>query len=100
MGTGYAEGRKPHKRVDQSEYLRVLGEVGVARCDDIAEHFDVSPATAKRQLDGLAHQGKVRIAGGASHGAEYELVTRTTPKITRVSHAEVMAVKRSSHLRR
>lgn len=58
-------GRKPHVRVPQNEYLRVLAEVGgTAILDDIAEHLDVSTATARRALDGLAHQGKVAVQSG------------------------------------
>jgi hypothetical protein len=59
--------RKPHVLVPQDRYLEVLREVGgSALLNDIARFFDVSQATARRKLDGLVMQGKVRVAGEGS----------------------------------
>jgi hypothetical protein len=70
----YEEGRKQHRRVPQNRYLKVLRDLGMpARCDDMAEFLDVSPTTAKRNLDGLVYQGKVRLVSGRSFSAEYTI---------------------------
>lgn len=70
----YGDGRKQHVLVPQDRYLEVLREVGgAARLNDIARFFDVSKATARRKLDGLAMQGKVSVAGEGSR-REYALV--------------------------
>ena len=53
--------RKPHVRVPQHEYLTALREVGGGLLDDIAEHFDVSDATARRMLDGLVAQDALTV---------------------------------------
>lgn len=57
----YEEGRKPHRRVSQDEYLYALREVGSGLLEDFAEHFDVSEGTARRQLDGLVVQGHATV---------------------------------------
>lgn len=51
-------------RVPQSKYLQVMAEISDDGCDeihlaDLAEHLDVSHATARRKLDGLIYQKKV-----------------------------------------
>jgi predicted ArsR family transcriptional regulator len=67
--------RKPHVHVDQEEYVTVLDEVGgAARLDDIAEHFDVSEATARRKLDGLVAQRRVKLL--RERPREYGLTAR------------------------
>jgi predicted ArsR family transcriptional regulator len=53
--------RKRHVRVDPEKYVYVLDEVAAARLDDIAEHLSVSEATARRRLDGLVAQGRIRL---------------------------------------
>lgn len=66
--------RKPYTRVSQDRYIEVLREVGgSAALEDIAEFVDVSLGTARRQLDGLAYQGKVRVYPG--HLRTYELIS-------------------------
>lgn len=50
--------RKPHVYVDESEYLRVIREVGIFHLEDIASYLNVSSSTARRKLDGLVVQGK------------------------------------------
>lgn len=62
--------RKRHVRSDQDEILAAITEVcaegGVGFLPDVAEHFGISEATARRQLDGLVAQGKLVLAAG--HG--------------------------------
>ena len=68
--------RKQHVTVPQSEYLRVMQDVGLGSVvlEDIAEHLGVSPTTARRKLDGLVAQGKVAVEPG--HNRAYRLVER------------------------
>lgn len=57
--------RKSHNSVSQEELLEAITEVGgSAILEDIAEHFDVSTQTARRGLDGLVHQGKLKVFPG------------------------------------
>lgn len=58
------EQRKPHVHVEQDRYLDVIDEVGgEALLEDIAQFFDVSETTARRNLDGLVAQGKLDKIG-------------------------------------
>jgi len=58
--------------------LDVLGDTGVIDVTDVVERFDVSPATARRDLDLLAsRQLLTRTRGGASaHSVSYDLPLR------------------------
>jgi predicted ArsR family transcriptional regulator len=62
--SSYAEGRKPHVRVEQDEILEVLRETGGGELPMIAKHFGVSEASARRKLDGLVARGVLRVAAG------------------------------------
>lgn len=53
--------RKAHVHVEPERYVDLLAEVGSARLDDLAEHLNVSQATARRRLDGLVARGLVRL---------------------------------------
>jgi len=67
--------RKAHRHVDQDRYLEVLHdlETGAGELDDFAEHFDVSPATARRKLDGLFAQGLAERLPARGRGPLYRL---------------------------
>lgn len=71
-----AADRKPHVRVPQERYLDVMQEVDLYEVllEDIAEHLDVSMATAQRQLDGLVAQGKLELAAPGHARRAYRLV--------------------------
>lgn len=58
--------------------LDLLGEAGVIEVSDVVGRFDVSPATARRDLDVLAsRQLLTRTRGGASaHSVAYDLPSR------------------------
>ncbi|WP_420110707.1 DeoR/GlpR family DNA-binding transcription regulator [Pseudactinotalea sp.] len=58
--------------------LDLLGDTGVIEVSDVVERFDVSPATARRDLDVLAsRQLLTRTRGGASaHSVAYDLPSR------------------------
>lgn len=60
--------------------LDVMGETGVIEVTDVVARFDVSPATARRDLDVLAsRQLLTRTRGGASaHSVSYDLPLRFT----------------------
>lgn len=53
--------RKPHVRVEQHYYLDWVKEYGATPIEDFIATFDVSYSTAKRNLDGLVHQGKLKL---------------------------------------
>lgn len=58
--------------------LDLLGEAGAIEVSDVVERWDVSPATARRDLDVLAsRQLLTRTRGGASaHSVAYDLPSR------------------------
>jgi DeoR family transcriptional regulator of aga operon len=58
--------------------LDLLGETGVLDVSDVVDRFDVSPATARRDLDVLAsRQLLTRTRGGATaHSVSYDLPLR------------------------
>ena len=58
--------RKQHLHVEQETILHALQEVGPSPLRHIADHFDISEATATRQLRGLVSQGKIQVVGGGA----------------------------------
>lgn len=56
--------RKPYVHVAHEQYMTAMREVGEAVVEDIAEHFNVSEASARRKLDGLVAQGKLTVRSG------------------------------------
>ena len=90
--SSYANGRKPHRHVTQAQIVEALAEVGgSAVLDDVAEHFDVSTMTARRNLDGLVAQGRARVLCGPGP-REYALNTTTRLVLTiagDAGHAEL-----------
>lgn len=70
--------RKPHVHVAQDTLLEAVREVGSGELPTIAEAFSLSEATARRKLDGLVSQGKLRVHPGAAgpgyHPRCYEVV--------------------------
>jgi len=58
--------RKRHVHVEQDAILAWLSEQDGARTlREIAKHFDISTATARRLADGLAAQGKLTVEPGS-----------------------------------
>jgi len=58
--------RKRHVRVEHDAILAWLGEQdGATTLHEIAKHFDISTATARRLADGLAAQGKLTVEPGS-----------------------------------
>lgn len=52
--------RKPHVHVEQHYYFDWVKDYGPTTIDTFVGAFDVSEATAKRYLDGLIVQGKIK----------------------------------------
>jgi predicted ArsR family transcriptional regulator len=62
--------RKKHVQVSQDAILAALQETGGGELPTIAQYFDVSETTARRKLDGLVYQGKLKVEPGRKgHGA-------------------------------
>ena len=58
--------RKRHVKVDQDAILAWLREgKRAATLREIAEHFDISMASARGKADGLAAQGKLTVEAGS-----------------------------------
>lgn len=74
--------RKPVVKVEQSEILAWLEERRSATLPEIAEHFDVSEASARRKAEGLVYQGKLLVQAGRqarpSIPRRYELASPKT----------------------
>lgn len=66
----------PAEKVSQQLLLEFLTEVGPQELGEIALTTDQHMQTAKRKLDGLVHQGKLRMTAGEYQRQDvYEVVS-------------------------
>ena len=74
-----------------SAVLDLLGEQGQVEVDQIVERLDVSPATARRDLDALASQQLLtRTRGGAvAHSVAYDLPVRYKNQLNPASKSAI-----------
>lgn len=54
-----AKRRKHHVKADQEAIYVFVVETGIVTVSEAADRFDVSPASARRKLDGLVSQGRL-----------------------------------------
>jgi DNA-binding MarR family transcriptional regulator len=75
--------RKRHVQVEQDAILAWLREQDGARTlREIAEHFDIHTATARRLADGLAAQGKLTVEPGSKFERDHGPIPRRYTAVT------------------
>lgn len=80
--------RKRHVQIKQDAILTWLRERDSATLREIAEHFDISKHSARRNADGLVAQGELAVESGSRIGEGSTVTSRRYTAIARVTQGD------------